>query len=106
MGQAGVHSGRAGTGLARMGTAPVTNTPVTNTSEAACGVAGRCPPCWIHLTLLASSASPVLSTALQTSKSSGVSGEQALVDTLHLTQDIFTAIGEAMTAATDAAKRE
>ncbi|KAI3428326.1 hypothetical protein D9Q98_006706 [Chlorella vulgaris] len=42
---------------------------------------------------------------MQTSKSSGVSGEQALVDTLHLTQDIFTAIGEAMTAATDAAKQ-
>jgi hypothetical protein len=44
--------------------------------------------------------------ALQTTASSGVSGEQALAEVLHLTQDIFAAVGEEMQRAADAELRE
>lgn len=39
---------------------------------------------------------------MQTTQSSGVSGEQALAEVLHMTQDIFKVVGEKMAAAADA----
>ena len=63
-------------------------------SSLQCSSCKRNPPAW-----------PALP-ALQTTASSGVSGEQALAEVLHLTQDIFAAVGEEMQRAADAELRE